>query len=151
VEFSGLQGRSANAAREAVKRQEAEREQLQKTHGRELKAVARLYKRKQAEAAKVARQKAAEVRRKAKAARAEELAAARALKKLQRDAATSQKSHDTGNKVKQKVSHSAAQNLTKRRRVVGAASWAEAEPPPASRPRKFTRTLSVRPPSNYSE
>jgi hypothetical protein len=138
-------------AHEAVKRQEAEREQLQKTHDRELKGAARLYKKKQAEAAKVARQEAAEERRKAKAARAEELATARALKKQQRDAATSRKSHDTGSKAKRKASHSAAQNPTKRRRVVGAASRAEAEPPPASPRRKFTRTRSVRPPSKYSK
>lgn len=142
--------REANA-REAVKQSEAERERLQKTHDKELKAVASLYRKKQAEAAKVARQEAAEERRKAKKARAEELAAARALKKQQRDAATSQKSHDTLNKPKRKASHKAANNPTKRRRVVGVRTEPETAPEPPPPPTKSTRTRSVRPPKKYSE
>jgi hypothetical protein len=137
-------------AREATKRDEDERQQLQKTHDRELKAAATLYKKKQAEAAKVARQQAAEERAKAKKARAEELAAARALKKLQRDAATAQKSHDTSNTAKRKASHSAAKNPTKRRRVVGAASRVEAAPPPASPPPKTSaRGRKIRVPAKF--
>ena len=138
-------------AREAVKQDEAERQQLQKTQDRELEAAAALHKKQQAEAAKVARQHAAEERRKEKKARAEELAAARALKKKQRDAATAQKSRDTPNKGKRKASPSATKNPTKRRRVVGARSRVEVAPAPPPPPPKTTRTRSVQQPKRYSE
>jgi hypothetical protein len=104
-----------------------------------------------AEAAKVARQEAAEERRKEKKAKAEELATARALKKLQRDAATAQKSHDIAEGPKRKASHSADKIPAKRRRVVGAASQAAAAPELPPPPPKTTRTRSVRPPKKYSE
>jgi hypothetical protein len=84
----------------------------------------------------VARQHAAEERREAKKARAAELATQRALKKLQRDAATAQKSHDTLNRPKRKALHSAAKDPTKRRRVVAAASRIDAGPLAASPPPK---------------
>jgi hypothetical protein len=89
LEFSGLQGSFAKGAREAAEQGEAERQQLQKTHDRELKAMVTRYKKQQVEATRVARQHAAE-----------ELAVALALKKLQREAATSRKSHGTANKAK---------------------------------------------------
>jgi hypothetical protein len=119
-------------AREATKQDEDEHARLQKTHNRELKAAATLYKKKQAEAAKVAQQQAAEERVKLKKAKAEKLAAARALKKQQRNAATAEKSHDTPNRPKRKASHSSAKSPTKRRRVVAAASCVEAGPLPVS-------------------
>jgi hypothetical protein len=137
--------------REATKRDEAEQLQLQKTHDRDLKAAATLYRKQQAEAAKLARQHAAEERREAKKARAAELASDRALKKLQRDAETAQKSHDTPSRPKQKASHKAGQNPTKRRRGVAARSRDDAAPAPPSPPRKTTRTRSIRPPKKYSE
>jgi ATPase subunit of ABC transporter with duplicated ATPase domains len=138
-------------ARETVKRTEAEQLPLQKTHDRELKAAATLYKKKQAEAAKVERQRAKEERDQAKKARAEELAAARALKKHQHEAVTLQKSYDTPNKATPKASHSAAKSPTKRRCVVSARSQPEAalEPPPP--PPQTTRTRSIRRPKKYSE
>ncbi|KAF2240277.1 hypothetical protein BU26DRAFT_535985 [Trematosphaeria pertusa] len=136
--------------REATKRDEAEQLQLQKTHDRDLKAAAMLYKKKQAEAAKLARQHAAEERREAKKARAAELASDQALKKQQRDAATAQKSHDTSNTAKRKASHTAAKNSAKRRRVVGAASRVEAAPPPASPPPKISaRGRQIRVPAKF--
>ena len=138
-------------AREATKRDEDERQRLQKTHDKELKAVAKLYRKKQAEAAKVARQHAAEERAAAKKAKAEELAAARALKKQQQDAATAQKSCDTLNKAKRKASHKAAKIPTKRRRVVGAGSRPDAAPAPPPPPPKTTRTRSIQAPKKYSE
>ncbi|KAI0616534.1 hypothetical protein TUN199_11474, partial [Pyrenophora tritici-repentis] len=104
-------------ARDAVKQDGAEQQQLEKTQDREMKAAATLYKKQQAEAAKVARQHAAEEHCKAKKAHADELAAARALKKLQRDAATAQESHDTPTGRKRKASHKAVKLPAKRRRV----------------------------------
>lgn len=124
--------------REATKRDEAEQLQLQKTRDRDLKAAATLYKKQQAEEAKAARARAKEERDQAKKQRAEELAARRALKKQQQEAATTQKSHDTGNKTKRKASHKANKNPTKRRRVVGAASGADAGQPPASPPPRIS-------------
>ncbi|RMZ73735.1 pogo transposable [Pyrenophora seminiperda CCB06] len=102
-----------------------------------------LYKKQQADAAKLARQHAAEERREAKKVRAAELAADRALRKLQRDTATAQKSHDTLNRPKRKASHKVGQNPTKRRRVVAARSRDDAAPAPPSPPRKTTRTRSI--------
>jgi hypothetical protein len=75
-----------------------------------VRAAATVYRKQQQEEAKVARRHAAEERRKAKKARAAELAAERALKKLQRDAATAEKSRDTLNNSKRKASHKAGQN-----------------------------------------
>jgi hypothetical protein len=138
-------------AREKVKRNEAEAQQLQKTRDRELKAAASLYNKKQAEAVKAARREAAEQRAKEKKARAKELAAAWALKKLQREAATLQKSRDTPNKGKRKASQSASNKNLKRRRVVGAASQAGAAPEPPAPPPQRTRTRSIRRPKKYSE
>jgi hypothetical protein len=132
--------------REAVKRGEAEQQQLQKSRDRDLKEAAMLYKKQQADAAKLARQHAAEERREAKNVRAADLAADRALRKLQRDAATAQKSHDTLNRPKRKAPHKAGQNPTKRRRVVAARSRDDAAPAPPSPPRKTTRTRSIQPP-----
>jgi hypothetical protein len=137
-------------AREATKQDEDEHARLQKTHNRELKAAATLYKKKQAEAAKVARQQAAEERAKAKKAKAEELAAARALKKQQRNAATAGKSHNTPNRPKQKASHSSAKSPTKRRRVVAAASRVEAGPLPVSPPLKISaRGRQIKTPAKF--
>jgi hypothetical protein len=73
-----------------VKQREEEQEKLQKTHQRELKAAATLYKKQIAEEAKALQQIAKERSNEERKARAAELAAARALKKQQRDAATSQ-------------------------------------------------------------
>ena len=144
--FYVLVSKEAPRSARAVKQDEAEQLRLQKTHDRELKTAARIYKKQQAEAAKVARQQAAEERRKAKKARADELAAARALEKQQREAVTSQKSQDTANKAKRKVSHSAAKNSTKRRRVLGAASQAEAAPElPSPLPRVSKRGRQIKP------
>jgi hypothetical protein len=135
---------------EATKQDEDERARLQKTHNRELKAAATLYKKKQAEAAKVARQQAAEERAKAKKAKAEELAAARALKKQQRNAATADKSHDTPNRPKRKASHSSAKSPTKRCRVVAPASRVEAGPLPVSLPLKISaRGRQIKTPAKF--
>jgi hypothetical protein len=117
-------------ARETVRQREEEQEKLQKTHDRELKAAATLYKKKMAEEAKALRQIARERAAEERKARAAELAAARALKKQQRDAATSQKSRDTLNKGKRKALQNAASNPIKKRRVVGAGSGVDAAPPP---------------------
>ncbi|KAI1675628.1 DDE-1 domain containing protein [Pyrenophora tritici-repentis] len=68
-------------AREATKRHEAEREQLQKSHDRDLKAVATLYKKQQSDLTKATRLRAKEERDQAKKQRAAELAERRALKK----------------------------------------------------------------------
>ncbi len=98
----------------------------------------------------MARQHAAEERREAKKARAEELAAARALKKLQRDAATAQKSRNTLNKGTRKASRSAAVNPTKRRRVVGARSQLDAGPLAASPPPKTSaRGRKIKTPAKF--
>jgi hypothetical protein len=142
---------SPRKVREAVKRDEAEQLQLQKARDRDLKEVRKLYQKLQAEAAKAARQHAAEERRKAKKVRAKALAAAWALKKLQREAATSQKSRDTLNKGKRKASRSAGNKNPKRRHVLGAASRADAAPEAPPPPSKTTRTCSIRPPKKYSE
>jgi hypothetical protein len=137
-------------SRKAAEQDEAEQLQLQKTHDREMKAAATAYKKQQQEEAKVARQHAAEERREAKKARAAELAAERALKKLQRDAATAEKSRDTLNNSKRKASHKASQNPTKRRRVVAAASRADAGPPAASPPPKISaRGRNIKTPAIY--
>jgi hypothetical protein len=66
--------------REAAKQDEAELEKLQKTHDRELKAAATLYKKKQAEAAKERRKKEREEATISKKARDKELAARRRVK-----------------------------------------------------------------------
>lgn len=97
-----------------------------------------------AEEAKARRQQEKEEREIAKKARAEELAANRELKKLQRDAATAQKSRDTLNKGKQKAAHKAVKIPAKRRRVAAA----PAPPPP---PPKSTRTRDVKTPKRNSE
>ncbi|RMZ66324.1 pogo transposable [Pyrenophora seminiperda CCB06] len=138
-------------ARDAVKRDEAEQQQLQKARDRDLKAAASLYRKQQQEAAKVARQKAAEERRELKKARAAELAAERALKKQQRDAATAEISLNGANTSKRKVSRSSAKNQTKRRRVVGAASRVDAAPEAPPPPTQKTRTRSIRPPKKLAE
>jgi hypothetical protein len=141
---------SPRKLREATKRDDAEREQLQKTHDKEIKAAATLYKKQQAEAAKVARQHAAEERREAKKARAAELAAERALKKLQRDVATAEKSRDILRNSKRKASHKAARNPTKHRCVVAAASRADAGPLAASLPPKNSaRGCQIKTPAKF--
>ena len=86
--------------REVTKRDEAEQLQLYRTHDRDLKLAATLYKEEQADAVKVARQHAKEERDREKKARAEELAAQRVIEKQQREAVTAPKSHDTLNKAK---------------------------------------------------
>ncbi|EDU45980.1 hypothetical protein PtrM4_143350 [Pyrenophora tritici-repentis] len=102
------------------------------------------------EAAKVARQQAKTERERERKQRAEELAAQRALKKLQRDAATAKKTYDTANKCKRKVSHKAAKNLTKRRRVAAASSRVDAGPPAASPPPKYSASQrQVKTPTRY--
>jgi hypothetical protein len=138
-------------AREAIKQHEAELEKLQKSHDRELKAAATLYKKQQAAAAKEAREIEKKERKIKAQAKAVELAAARALKKQQREAATSQISRDTLNKDKRKASRTPAKNPTKRRRVVGARSSVAPAPEPPAAPPKTTRTRSIRPPNKYSE
>jgi hypothetical protein len=85
-----------------------------------------------------------------KEAKARELAASRALKQQQRDAATSQKFHDTHKKGKRTTSHSADKIPSKRCRVVAAASAAPAEPPPPSPPAKTTtRGRQIRVPRKF--
>jgi hypothetical protein len=106
--------------------------QLQKTRDREAKAAATAYKKQQQKEARVAQQLAAGKRCQVKKAQAEALATKQAHKKQQREAATAQKSYDTLNKRKQKASHSAAKNLTKRHCVVAAQSCVDAVPPAAS-------------------
>jgi hypothetical protein len=115
--------------REMVKQHKEEQQKLQKTHDRELKAAATIYKKKMAEEAKALRQITREHAAENCKTRAAELAAARALKKQQRDAATSQISRDTLNKDKQKASQSAALESTKKRGVVSAQSSVDAAPP----------------------
>ena len=137
-------------ARERVKQQEEEQEKLQKTHDRELKAAAILYKKKIAEEAKalrtIARERAAEERK----ARAAELAAARALKKQQRDAATPQNSRDTPSKGKRKASRNAAPKPTKKRRVVGAESGVNVPSPlPQPPPKTTTRGRQIKVPQKF--
>jgi hypothetical protein len=90
----------------------------------------------------VARQHAAEDRKIAKIAKAEELAAVRELKKLQRDAATAQKSHDTSNTPKRKALHKAGNNTAKRRRVSRRGNGAV--PAPAHHPKKSTRGRQIK-------
>ena len=137
--------------REAAKQDEAGHLQLQKTHDREIKAAAAIYKKQQAEAAKVARQHAAEERCKAEKERADKLAAARALKKQQNDTATTQKSHDTPTGRKRKASHKVVKILAKRRRAVGSRTGVAPAPAAPPAPPKATRTRSVKPPQRYSE
>jgi hypothetical protein len=136
--------------RERVRQDEAEQLQLQKARDKELKEASKLYQKQQQVAAREARQRAAEERRELKKARAEELAAERALKKLQRDAATAEKSRSRANSSKRKASHKAAQNPIKRRRVVAARSGVDAEPPAASPPPIITkRGRNSRLPAKY--
>lgn len=137
-------------ARDAVKKDEAEQLRLQKSHDRDLKAAATLYKKKLQEAAKVARQEAKEQRDRERKARAEELAASRALKKQQREAATPKKSHDTPSIPKRKASRAPASNPTKRRRVVVARSGVDAVPPAAPAPPKKTSSgRQIRAPKKF--
>jgi hypothetical protein len=158
VLFSGLQGSSAKPApTRPPNKMETSAHDSKKTHNRESKAAATLYKKKQAKAAKVARQQATEEFAKAKKAKAEELATARALKKQQRNAATAEKSHDTPNRPKQKASHCFAKSLTKcccvvaaASRVVAAASRVEAGPLPVSSPLKISmRGRQIKTPAKF--
>jgi hypothetical protein len=119
-------------AHERVKQQEDEHKKLQKSHNKELKAAATLYKKKMTEEAKVVRQLAREHAAKESAAKAEELAAASVLKKQQRNTATLQKFRNTPNKGKPAASQSAVQKSTKRRRVASAGSGAAPALPPLS-------------------
>jgi hypothetical protein len=73
-----------------------------------------------------------------KEAKAKELAASRALRQQQRDAATSQKSHNTHNKGKRAALCKAENNTPKRCWVVAAESAAPAEPLLSSPPAKTT-------------
>ncbi|KAG9190745.1 hypothetical protein G6011_08833 [Alternaria panax] len=137
-------------ALKAAEQDEAEQSRLQKTHDRELKAAATAHKKQQVEEAKVARQRAVEERRAAKKARAEELAAQRALKKQQREATTTHKSHDTSIGRKRKASHKPAKIPAKRRRVVAAPSRADAGPPAASPPPKTSlRGRNIKTPARF--
>lgn len=137
-------------ARETVKQREEEQEKLQKTHDRELKAAATLYKKKIAEEAKALRQVAKERAAEERKAKAAELAATRALKKQQRDAATSQKSRDTLNKGKRKASQSAAPKSTKKRCVVGAESGVDVPSPlPQPPPKTTTRGRQIKVPQKF--
>ena len=138
-------------ARDAVKQDEAEQQQLQKTHDREIKAAAAIYKKQQAKAVKVARQHAAKERRKAEKERANKLAAAQALKKQQNDTATAQKSHDTPTGRKRKASHKAVKIPAKRCRTVGSRTSIAPAPATPPAPPKATRTRSVKPPQRYSK
>ncbi|KAF7453090.1 hypothetical protein A1F99_003480 [Pyrenophora tritici-repentis] len=136
--------------REATKRDKAEQLQLQKSHDRDLKAVATSYKKQQSDLTKATRLRAKEERDQAKKQRAAELAERRALKKQQRDAATTQKSRDRGNSSKRKASHKSNQNLAKRRRAVAATSQPDAGPAVASPPPKISaRGRKIKTPARY--
>jgi hypothetical protein len=93
-------------AREVVKQREEEAEKLCKANDKQLREAALLYKKQLQAAAKEARGIAKVERKKQADAKAQRLAKSRALKQQeqQRDAATSQKSHDTLNKGKRKAS-----------------------------------------------
>ena len=137
-------------ARKAVEQDKAEQLQLQKARDKEARVAAAAYKKQLQEAAKVAQQQAKITRDAERKARAEEQAASQALKRAQRDAATTQKSHDTPNKGKRKASHKAAKNPTKRRRVVAARSSVDAVPPAASPPPEITSSgRNVRKPARF--
>jgi hypothetical protein len=124
--------------REQVNRGLEEEEQLQKSHRKELRTPAALHKKLEAEEAKAQRKLEREHKAEERKAKAAELAAARALQKQQRDAATSQNSRDALNKGKRAASRSAALKITKKRRVVGAGSGAEAASPLPQPPPKTT-------------
>ncbi|KAF1937744.1 hypothetical protein EJ02DRAFT_356124 [Clathrospora elynae] len=138
-------------AREATKRDEAQREKLQKREAREAKAAASFLKKQHAEEAKAERQRLKEHRAVAKKAAAEERDAARARKKQQQQATTSQKSHDRPNKRTRETSHKVDKIPAKRRRVAAPRSQPEAAPAPPPAPPKSTRTRSIRAPKKYSE
>jgi hypothetical protein len=70
---------------------------------KELKAAYALYQEKIADKAKAEQQRTAEAKKKECKAKAERLAATRALKQQERNAATSQKSHNTPNNSKRKT------------------------------------------------
>jgi hypothetical protein len=144
---------ASERACKAAELNEAAQLQLKKNpHNREAKAAATAYKKRQQEEARVAQQRAAEERRQAKKAQAEALTTKRALKKQQREAATAQKSHNTLKKHKQKASHSAAKNPTKRHCVVAARSSVDAVPPAASPSPKCTKSgRNVRKPARFKQ
>lgn len=141
--------REANT-RQAAKEAEVEQLRLQKLHDRDVKAAATLYKKQQADAAKAARACAKEEKLQAKKQRAVELAKQRALKQLQREAATTQKSHNRGNRGKRVASHKPDQNTAKRRRAVAAISQPDAGPAVASPPPKISvRGRQIKTPARF--
>jgi hypothetical protein len=127
-----------------------EEEQLQKSHRKELRTAAALHRKIEAEEAKAQRKLERERKAEERKAKAAELAAARALQKQQRDAATSQNSRDAPNKGKRAASRSAAPKITKKRRVVGAGSGAEAASPlPQPPPKTTSRGRQINVPKKF--
>jgi hypothetical protein len=144
---------ASKRTRKAAELDEAAQLQLKNTCDREAKAAATAYKKQQQEEARVARQRTSEERCQAKKAQAEVLAVTGYQMSAQKAATQScncSKSHDTLKKRKQKASHSAAKDPTKRHCVVAAQCCVDAVPPAASPPLKCTKnSCNIRKPARF--